>query len=479
MPSALAEAHQRANRQLEHMRQKAPRNQSASLVSLLGGSTFGMSGFGVDQQEALEAFAGWVYAAITPIVKRLSAQPIRVARKRRASQGSEKHWRTVPSSKRCDDKQLPVVWQKEVEQFEMLDNHALVDLIEDPSEAFAMNQLVSLFATYLEISGRAQWIVIDVDGRTQICPAIPTTMSPDHAQGLFANWTLRAGAASRTIAGADVVHTWFMDPKNPLEPYGPTQACMTAIQTDQAVEGAQNYSFKNGCNPGLLLFAGDPTQATNAQSFGPLLTSMERTQIIEAIATQHEGYRNFNRPMILDALIRDAKKLSNTPDEMAFKDSAELTKAKVFEIYGVNPIIAGHIEGANRASSAIADKHFCFNTVNPLADAISQAMTRTLGRKFAKPNEKLYVWIEPAVPDDSEDRRANVDMAARYGALTLNQILSSLGYETIGPQGDVAPKPFSLMYGEVGENDGFDYGGTSEPDDAYQDDAGGGDGASE
>ena len=77
---------------------------------------------------------------------------------------------------------------------------------------------------------------------------------------------------------------------------------------------------------------------------------------------------------------RDIKVLSHKPSEMGFLDSSALTKSDIFEGFGVNPISAGQVEHANRASSAVADRHLCANTVNPIIETMSQVMTKWVAR---------------------------------------------------------------------------------------------------
>jgi phage portal protein BeeE len=50
-----------------------------------------------------------------------------------------------------------------------------------------------------------------------------------------------------------------------------------------------------------------------------------------------------------------------------FLESGQSTKSRIFQSFGVNPIIVGEIAGANRAYAAVAEAVFCSNVINPLA----------------------------------------------------------------------------------------------------------------
>lgn len=71
-------------------------------------------------------------------------------------------------------------------------------------------------------------------------------------------------------------------------------------------------------------------------------------------------------------------------------------------VHNCNPAVMGQLDGANRASSLIADEQFLANTVNPLIEFISQTLTAWLGPLFAEPGERILVYIEPAVAVDAE-----------------------------------------------------------------------------
>lgn len=104
--------------------------------------------------------------------------------------------------------------------------------------------------------------------------------------------------------------------------------------------------------------------------------------------------------MILDGLIEDVKTLSNTPIEMDYLKSGAFTKERIMQGFGVNAIIAGQIEGSNRASSDAADRHFVDYTVNPKIELVSQTLTGWLRYVYNDPS--LTVWIEKCVSQDAD-----------------------------------------------------------------------------
>jgi hypothetical protein len=106
------------------------------------------------------------------------------------------------------------------------------------------------------------------------------------------------------------------------------------------------------------------------------LTKEQRTAIRLAFKQAYSGTLNAGEPVILDGLIKDVKRISNTPKEMDFLGSGSSVKARICQAFGVNPVIMGELEGANRASAAVADDILCSFTVNPLVEMLSQHLTK-------------------------------------------------------------------------------------------------------
>src|SRR5262249_13077821 len=141
----------------------------------------------------------------------------------------------------------------------------------------------------------------------------------------------------------------------------------------------------------------------DGQNIGrPQLTAPQKQQLIQSVRASYAGACKHGEPLILDGMIEDVKRLSNTPAEMDWAQSAATLKARITQTFGTNPIIMGEIESANRASAVAAEEHFAKFTVNPKIDLLSQVLTEFLGPMFSDGSGKLIVWIEPYTPRDEE-----------------------------------------------------------------------------
>jgi phage portal protein BeeE len=211
--------------------------------------------------------------------------------------------------------------------------------------------------------------------------------------------------------------------------------------TDEAIQAAQQKAFVNGILPSMALIVGRHPDLSGVAGQRPILTKDQREQLLAAVHQRLQGAERAGNTMILDGVIEDIKKISNSPNEMDFTKSGEMVKQRIFQAFGVNPIIAGEVQHANRAQAAVADESFCDNCVNPKIELISQWMTMELPARFDDPD--CIVFIEPARAKDPDRTRLETDLMAKYGAITKNELRATFSLPPLpnGLGGDELIKP--------------------------------------
>jgi HK97 family phage portal protein len=385
-------------------------------------------------------FIGWVYAAIRPIAQRIAARPVRVARRVREPQRAK-----MPAKH-----MLPAYLKDMREGLELMTAHPIVEAIDNPNDWMVRSTLLLNTVASLELTGRAFWWLVWEGKRHTIYPVPASWVEPKHDGGnLFNRYIIRprftGSAVEYTVAGEDMVRFYYPDPSNPIRgSYSPLQAAARAVTTDESIQECQRQLFNNGVWPGLALIVGrhPDARAPGVPNQRPMLTKEQRAQLITAVKQAYRGVWNYGEPLVLDALIEDVKKISNAVAEMDFKESCEITKGRIFQSFGVNPIVVGENIDANRAVAATADALFCSATVNPKIEILSQWMTKELPPRFDDPD--VVVWLEEARPSDPEETRAEMDLLGKYGSITVNELRSVFGFPPVdGPAGDqlIQPRP--------------------------------------
>jgi phage portal protein BeeE len=368
------------------------------------------------KEQYAHAFTGWSFVAIRAIASRIAGQPVCVGRLAKA----------------------PKTGRKMAAGFvDPLGSHPFLDVVAAPNPVMVQWSLVFSTVASLLATGRAAWWLPETQGGLQLWPLPTTWLEP--ADPFRSAWKLRpfGGIQSYDIAGEDICSFLLPDPSNPLESISPLQSQALAISTDEEIQASQFRAFVNGVHPGLMIRVGKLPGMAGQPGERPVLTPEQRIEITDAVLKLYGGTAKRNSPLIVDGMIEGVDKLTSTPDEMDFLDSGKQTKSRILQAFGVNPVVAGELEGANRASSAVAGQHFADSTCNPLIELLSQSLTRFVAARFAQPGEKLVAWIECCRANDPEQTLAEWKAGMAAGHVTQNEFRREiLGLPEV-PGGDV------------------------------------------
>ena len=406
----------------------AARSAGASSVGSL--MTGGGSGVGAGRHisspgnaaDQYAYFSGYPYAIINVIANRLSAQPIRVAR-RLGRGGRPAPGRAVAKS--VAGPLVPKAYHDFADELEVIPDHRINRLLDNPNELMVRHHLMYITFASLETTGRAYWWMFAGPNGDELWPLPTHWVEPvPGEERLFDFYRVSMPITGQIVRvpARQIVPFFFPDPSDPFGAYSPMQALARTVLTDHAYETAQRVSFQNGVNPGLAIIVGRPPEFAGTNQEQVVLTKEQRAQLVAAVKNQFRGVQKFDEPLILDALIKDVKLISPTPKEMAFKDSGPLVRDRLAQGFGMNPITLGEIEGANYASSGVADHHVCRSVFAPRTEMYSQTLTCYLPPYFGGDRDRnrtvepgdLVVYQEPVVPSDPEmeAQREAADYAA-------------------------------------------------------------------
>lgn len=345
-------------------------------------------------EEQYRHFKGWVYAAIRPIAQRIAGQPIHVGRRRSR-----------------------LVGKKNADNVNELSSHPLIDLLQDPNDLMVSWSLIYSTVASLELTGRALWWMPE---RKQILP-IPVSWIREISGSIrYSSFKVQPPTLAEAfdIPADECVYFTYPHPGDPRMAMAPLQAVAGAVDADEHITMSQVQAFRRGIHASHAILVGK----NENKGVRPRLSANQQREIIGAIQKRYAGTVNAGEPLILDGLIEDIKRLSNTPSEMDWINSSGLTKERILQGFGVNGIVIGQVEGANRASSTEADRHFCDFTLNPKIELISQTLTSWCQWIFDDPS--LIVWIEPCVPRDNDARRQWAALLAQNACLTGDELRS-------------------------------------------------------
>ena len=350
-------------------------------------------------QEQYRHNVGWAYVATRAIAWRIAGQDVCVGRIGRRGKNSVKA---------LGDTVTP------------LDTHPLLDAIANPNPIMTRWPLMVSTVSSLDLTGRSYWWMPDGNDRPEIWP-LPSdwVMAADPMRGSY--FVTPPGTGQKFQVPADQMAAFVLpDPSDPFGSKSPLQSQAPAVAADEAIQVAQARGFSNGLFPGLLIRVGRQEGIDGKESMRPTLTPAQRKDLIESLRTLHEGAVNYGEPLIVDGQIEGVDRLTNTVQEMDFLGSGKMTKSRIMQAFGVNPLIVGEIEGSNKAQAVVAERVFTASTVNPLIQLLSESMTRWVVPRFAD-RERLVAWITPAVADDDELNLQRWGLGLKSGCVTVNE----------------------------------------------------------
>lgn len=381
-------------------------------------------------QEQYRHNTGWVNSAIQVKAKRIAAQPLKIARL--VQSGAAGYARGQKMDKAYIDQRVPTHFKSAAANYTLLEQHPLLEAVADPNPIMVAWSLACMTVFNLEITGKCIWLTFwdNKENRLRIWPVPTHWCEARHQSKLFGSWWIRPEGGYRRIEvpGHQVIFFNFTDPSHPLASLGTVQAQARAVLADEAVQESQRRAFLNGIWPGLKIMVGRLPD-DDGEPNGPRisLNDDQREGILDAIKRRYRGIYRENEPIICDGFIEDVQEVTRTNREMAYKDSAQLTKNRVVQGFTVNPIAMGEIEGANRASAVVADENMCAYAINPMLTMMGQVITAWMKIFYQGTGEDLVAFYEECKPNNPDFELDLYNKGLQGGTVRVNEWRGKFG----------------------------------------------------
>jgi phage portal protein BeeE len=425
-------------------------SEGSILATLAAGYGLGNTFGGIGQIQSLQHHAeqlrhniGTPATCIRAITNRICGQPTRVARhKKKAARLQSQSSPGRPKPKRGGEESLllkswlPGTLKAYHEDLDIIEAHPILETMRRPNDIMSRWILFASTIPSLELAGKAYWWVQrDPDAPSgsgiTIWPIPAHWIEPVHtAERLYDHWLLRIAGSLQPVRveREEILYFYYPDPSNPLSAISPLQMAARTVSADEAIIDLQRRTFTNGIWPGMALIVGrhPEAQAPGIKAERPILTKEQRLQLMVAVKQFYRGVQHYNEPLILDGMLEDVKNIGQTNRELDFQKSGNTTEMRIHRAFGVNPIITGLVEGANRASSATADWHFCSNCINPKVTLLSEIMTWFFAQLFN--DTELLTYIEEAHPNDPDFALQEETFLQKAGAVGNNELRQRHGF---------------------------------------------------
>lgn len=318
---------------------------------------------------------------------------------------------------------------------DVLEEHALLDILRKPNEFQTGLQFWSLYQKYRDLCGAAYiWVepsgeVFKPGGKVKGLHLLRSDcVSLNYAKdGTIASFKYSAGRSTGIEFPADqVIYAYTPDPSKPTEGMSLLRAGIRAIDTEVQLSRYHANVIRNGGNVG------------NVMKFkAPNLTRKQVEDLKQQYELQFAEAKNAGKPMFLggDA---DIIKLGLSPDELSYMESKRLILDDIVIMTGVPKSILGVTSGETFANADASIAIFLRETIKPLlAD-----LTTTLDWRFV-PEEYDLEFTDPT-PENVELKLKTIESGIKNSYMTINEARDMQGLEPIA-DGDQVLIPFSVV----------------------------------
>lgn len=287
----------------------------------------------------------WVYSAITRIMQAVASVP----------------W--------------VVGIEDESGEIEIVNNHPLKGLIDEPNPFMSWNDLVKRFVSHLYLAGNGLLSKIFIENGNEnvlaeLWPLSPIGVKPVPSKTDFIKeYELNNDGSKKTIPSEKVVHAMFTDPGNPYWGMAPLQAAARIVDTDVEAVRWNKVSLQNRAI------------ADGAFTFDQPLTREQWEEARDRLRELHQGPDNARAPWVLGNGAR-WNPMSLTPAEMDFVESRGLTREEILSVFGVPPPLVGIYQQATLTNIETSRRIFWLDTIIPLLKDIRSVLQRSVARHF-------------------------------------------------------------------------------------------------
>lgn len=360
--------------------------------------------YNISPSQLLSRYFGWIYTAINAIADELSAIDIELM-------------------------------QLDGEDIKEVVDHPVLQLLSKVNPDMTFSSLLKLTEIHLKLTGEAYWYLYREGSEiTQIRPLRPDyirAIPGDYRLGQFVQgWLYMVpGRGQQTIAPQDLIQFKYPHPESSYKGMGVLEASVRTANLEYSAEEWNNAFFKNAASTGAVFeFPGDLSPET-------------KRRLLASFNQQYTSLRKAHKTIIVDNGGKYTE-AGRTQRDMEFSQMNQWTRDKLLAMFRVSKAILGITEDVNRANAETSEYIFGKRVLKPEFSLICDFLNEFLLPQFAG-TENMFFDFEDPVPKD-ESQEATMLSGLVNNVLTINEVRNELGWEPVGPEGDVLYLPVTL-----------------------------------
>lgn len=379
------------------------------------------------QREQLKAYVDWVYAAASAIAQDAAVIDL-IAYANRSGKPNGKIANQLiyyPRSARALTKQF-VAGKRALEE---LDNHVLLDLLDNPNPVQDADTFREMAFLHLILSGEAFWYKEPgVAGRPQaLWPLMPYLLKETVESRRITRWSYRVGAEEVTFTPDEIVHIKLTDPNNLYRGVGVVRAAARAINTGASASDWNEAFFRNSARPDIAL-------ETDSKLDKDVVDRLK-----EQWSDNYQGTTKAHKVAVLEQGLK-LNRINITQKEMDFLESMKFNRDQQLAMFKTSRTMLGIVEGDGRSNMEAAEYNQSKRVIRPLMRRFVSAVNHSLAPVY---DAKLVIGFTDPVPEDKEFlHKERIESVNKYR--TINEVREEAGLEPI-PGGDILYQANTLV----------------------------------
>jgi HK97 family phage portal protein len=238
----------------------------------------------------------------------------------------------------------------------------------------------------------------------------------------------------RIIDAADVLHFPLFS-FDGIRGVGPIRAARESFASARAMEKYGARFFANGAQPPSLLIRKGAAPDPKVQA-----------EIRESWKAAHSGDNQHSQGFLYGDW--DVKTIGLDPQDTQFIAARNYTRADIAAMFKIPAGMVGSLEKLSNNNWTGQQLGFVIDTLRPIIIRIEQELQRKLlnGRGASK----LFVTFDVTerLRGDFEAQTRTLALGRQWGILTANECRVVLGYNPVGPEGDILIVPVNMANAE-------------------------------
>jgi HK97 family phage portal protein len=416
---------------LPNLQNKDYTTPSDAASSIMGANSWNpaFSSFNNERQQ-LMAYRDWVYIAAKMVADQSAAIDLRLFLNRGKLNNMALSQKLIEFPKEAalyankkvtylETKGGQIKIQKGVTALEELDNHPLLDLLNNPNASMSKNEFLEICFLHLELTGNAYWFVVRDKKKKpiELWPLLPNLVAvvPDQKH-FIVGYVYTTNGKQIPLNPEDVVHHKYGNPMDFRHGYSAVMAGSTTIDGDTHAAIFNQRFFYNTAMPDGFLTT---DEQIDEKVFKRLKDEWMNT---------YGGAVNSHRTAILSGGLQ-FKNLQINQRDMEFLKGRNFNRDMILSLFGVPKSLAGFDESMSRANADTAEYIFS-KRIRIRMQRLVNRITMDLAPDYEN-GENLLVSFTDPVPQDTaqvlKDNVSSLGTTNNPGFATINEIRARRG----------------------------------------------------